>query len=237
MYKNILVLFVVLFLTFCILWKDGLLKNLFFTVCFIIALWINIPCFINILNIVDIDDNFVMLPFKLSKEWGVFYTIFVNVILGIILFLQAKFSDNNVYTYKNIKKKYDDFGDDAIELYIIGKDLDFLGKDEFKKQRDRIIHLGNKCKLLCELTTNIDLLNLYKEVCKKGVEIKFYSKSDNVTNLKGQIKVDQNGNKKAIFMSRLNKKYMLLNIENQFLVASILERYVEIYEKSSVSRN
>ena len=51
-------------------------------------------------------------------------------------------------------------------------------------------------------------------------------------NLKGQIKIDQSGNKKAIFVSRQNNKYILLNIENQFLLASILERYLDVYEKS-----
>lgn len=148
--------------------------------------------------------------------------------------MQAKISNNTTYTYNEIKKKYDDFGNDAIELYVIGKDLDFLDKKEFKKQTDRIIHLGNKCKLLCESTIDRELLDLYKKVCEQGVEIKFYRENDNITNLKGQIKLDQNGNKKAKFMSRLDKKYLLLNIENQFLVASILERYIEVYEKSTV---
>ncbi len=31
--------------------------------------------------------------------------------------------------------------DDAVELYVIGKDLDFLYEKDYKKQTDRIEHL------------------------------------------------------------------------------------------------
>lgn len=104
-------------------------------------------------------------------------------------------------------------------------------KQKFEKQTNRILHLKNNCKLLCELTTNKKLLDLYNKVSEEGVEIKFYTQNDNITNLKGQIKTDQNGNKKAIFTSRLNKKYLLLSIENQFLVSTILERCTKVYQK------
>lgn len=234
MYIHILVLFIILFITFCIVWKNELIKSLFYTVWFIITLWLNIPCFIN-QPILESNNNLVMFPYKLSAEWGIFYTIFANVILSIILFLQARFSNDAVHTYKEIKRIYDNFGNDAIELYIIGKNLDFLYKEEFKKQTDRIIHLGNKCKLLCEPTKNKDLLELYSKISAQGVETRFYTESDNITNLKGQIKQDQNGNKKAIFTSRINKKYFLLRIENQFLVSTILDRCIEVYKKSTVS--
>lgn len=234
MYINIFILFIILLLTFIIIWKDKneLLKSLFYTIYFIIALWINIPCFVNISYTREIDNTLIMIPFKFNNEYGMFYIIFANIILGTLLFLQAQFSDNNTCTYKMVKKQYDNFGNDAIELYVIGRDLDFLGKKNFEKQTDRIIHLGNSSKLLCELTTNSELLALYEEVRKKGVEVRFYNKADNITNLKGQIKLDHSGNKKAIFMSRIDKKYLLINIENQFLVSSILEQYNKVYDKS-----
>lgn len=233
MYIHVFVLFVMLFIAFFLISKNELFKSLFYTACFIITLWINIPCFVSVSELKEISNNLMMLPFRLNNEFGIFYIIFANIILAIVLYLQSMFSNNLTYTYNEVKRKYDCFGDDAIELYVIGKDLDFLDKKEFKKQTDRIIHLGNRCKLLCESTNDKRLLDLYKNVCQQGVEIKFYTKNDNITNLKGQIKLDHNGNRKAIFMSRLNKKYLLLNIENQFLVASILERYIEVFKNSS----
>ena len=234
MYIYILILFIILFITFCLISKKELLKSLLYTAYFILTLWINIPCFVNISDINEISNNLLMIPFRLNQDLGIFYIIIANVILCTVLYLQALFSNNLTYTYKEVKRKYDCFGDDAIKLYIVGKDLDFLNKKEYKKQTDRIIHLGNRCKLLCEPTNDRKLLDLYKDVYRKGVEIRFYTQNGNITNLKGQIKVDHNGNKKAIFMSRINKKYVLLNIENQFLVESILERYNDIYKNSSV---
>lgn len=227
---HILILAVILFVVFSIVWKNELIKSLFFTVCFIITLWVNIPCFVNVSHLEE-TNNFFMLPFKLYAELDIFYMICANLLLGIILFLQSKFTNKVEYTYKEIKRVYDNFGNDAVELYIIGKDLDFLYRPQFEKQTNRILHLKNNCKLLCELTKDEKLLDLYKKISKEGVEIKFYTQSDNITNLKGQIKIDQNGNKKAIFTSRLGKKYQLLNTENQFLVSTILERCNKVYKK------
>ena len=230
---KVFALFVILFIIFFMISKNELFKSLFYTISFIITLWINIPCFINVSELKEISNNLMMLPFRLNNELGIFYIIAANTILGVVLYLQSLFSNNPTYTYKEVKRKYDCFVNDANELYIIGKDLDFLDKKKFEKQTNRIIHLGNRCKLLCESTNDKRLLDLYKKVCQQGVEIKFYTKDDDITNLKGQIKIDHNGCKKAIFMSRKNKKYLLLDIENQFLVASILERYNEVYKNSS----
>lgn len=227
---HILILAVVLFIVFCIVWENELIKSLFFTVSFIITLWVNIPCFVNI-SYLEKSNNFLMLPFKLYAELDIFYIICANILLGIILFLQSKFTNKVEYTYREIKKIYDNFGNDAVELYIIGKDLDFLYRPKFEKQTNRILHLKNNCKLLCELTTDENLLNLYKKISREGVDIKFYTQNDNITNLKGQIKIDQNGNKKAIFTSKSGEKYQLLNTENQFLVSTILERCNKVYKK------
>lgn len=87
---------------------------------------------------------------------------------------------------------------------------------------------------MCESTTDEKLLNLYRKVSKQGVEIRFNIHKDNVTNLKGQIKIDQSGVKKAVFTSRLNKKYLCMSTDNQFLVSTILERCLNAYEKKDV---
>lgn len=142
---------------------------------------------------------------------------------------QSKLFDKKIYTYKEIKKIYDEFGRDAIELYVIGRDLDFLYGKGFEKQTERIIHLRDKCSLLCEETIDTKLIELYKKVAENGVQIKFYTEKDNITNLKGQIKIDQSGIKKAVFTSKKDKGFLVLNIENQFLVSTILERCNNIY--------
>lgn len=234
MYIYILVLGLILFCVFCIVWKNELLKSLFFTVCFIITLWINIPCFVNISDL-EKTNNLFMIPFNLNAKFGIFYILCANVLLVTMLFLQSKFTNKVEYTYKEIKRIYDDFGNDAVELYIIGKNLDFLYNDKFEKQTNRIIRLRNNCKLLCESTSNRQLLDLYKKVSKQGVEVKFYTQNDNITNLKGQIKTDQRGIKKAIFTTKINKKYLLLSVDNQFLVSTILERCIKVYGKLDVS--
>ncbi len=226
----ILILAVILFVVFSIVWRNELIKSLFFSISFVITLWVNIPCFVDVTHLEE-TNNFFILPFKLYAELDFFYILCANILLGVILFLQSKFSNKVKYTYNEIKRIYDNFGNDAVELYIIGKDVDFLYRPRFEKQTNRILHLKNNCKLLCELTKDKKLLDLYKKISKEGVEIKFYTQSDNITNLKGQIKIDQNGNKKAIFTSRLGKKYQLLNTENQFLVSTILERCNKVYEK------
>ena len=234
MYTYIIVLILILFLVFNIVWKNELIKSLFFTICFIIVLWINIPCFVSLSNI-EQSNNLATLPFNLNAKFGILYIIFANLLLGVILFLQSKLTNKIEYSHGEIKKIYDSFGDDAVELYVIGKDLDFLYEEKYKRQTDRIEHLKNHCKLLCESTTDEKLLNLYRKVAQQGVEIRFYIQKDNVTNLKGQIKTDQSGIKKAIFTPRLNKKYLLISTDNQFLVSTILERCIKVYQKSDVS--
>lgn len=230
---SIIVLIIILMLVFNIVWKNELTKSLFFTICFIIVLWINMPCFVS-LSSLEQGNNLAKFPFYLNDKFGILYVIIANLLLGIILFLQSKLTNKTEYSHREIKNIYDRFGDDAVELYVIGKDLDFLYKEKYRKQTDRIEHLKNHCKLLCEATTDENLLNLYRKVSKQGVEIRFYIHKDNVTNLKGQIKTDQNGIKKAIFTPRLNKKYFLLSTDNQFLVSTILERCIQVYEKNDV---
>lgn len=205
---------------------------MFFTVFFIAVLWINIPCFVSVGEIEHLN-NITRLLFRLYQSMGIFYIIIANALLCVILFLQSKFTHTNLYTYKKIKTKYDNFGNDATQLYIIGRDLDFLYDDKFKKQTDRILHLGNNCHLLCEKTQDKTLMELYNKASRQGVQVNFYTREDNIINLKGQIKIDQSGNKKAIFTSKQNKKYVLLDIDNQFLVSSILERCFEVYENKN----
>ena len=230
---SIIVLSLILLLVFNIVWKNELTKSLFFTICFIIVLWINMPCFISLSDI-EKNNSLAALPFNLYAKLGILYPIIANVLLGAILYWQSQLTNKVEYSHSEIKKIYDNFGEDAVELYVIGKDLDFLYEKDYKKQTDRIEHLKEHCTLLCESTTDEKLMNLYKKVSVHGVEIRFYMQKDNVTGLKGQIKTDQNGIKKAIFTPRVNKKYRLLSTDNQFLVSTVLKRCMKVYKKKDV---
>lgn len=103
MHIHIFILGLILFVVFCIVWKNELIKSLFFTVCFIIALWINMPCFVNLSDLEKSNDLF-NIPFKLSAELGILYIIVANLLLGVILFLQSKFTNKIEYSYREIKK-------------------------------------------------------------------------------------------------------------------------------------
>lgn len=145
------------------------------------------PCFFD-LPIRELNDNFFMIPFSLFGRFNIVYIIVANIMLGVLLLWQSKLFDKKKYTYKEIKKIYDEFGRDAIELYVIGRDLDFLYGKGFEKQTERIIHLRDKCSLLCEKTIDTKLIELYKKVAENGVQIKFYTEKDNITNLKVKLK-------------------------------------------------
>lgn len=132
-YIHIIILIIILFLMFNIVWKNELIKSLFFTICFIVVLWINIPCFVSLSDI-EKSNNLALLPFSLNDKFGILYIIFANILLGIVLYLQSKMTNKVEYSHREIKKLYDSFGDDAVELYVIGKDLDFLYKEKFKNK-------------------------------------------------------------------------------------------------------
>ncbi len=233
MVKYIFVLFIILSIVFIRISEKEFFKSVLHTVTFIFGLWINIPCFIDFSHLEVSDNNLMYLSVKLCNKYGIIYILLANIVLCIVLNCQAKFLNRNLYTKREIKRRYDNFVNDANELYIIGKDINFLNNDAYKVQINRIVHLGKNSRLLCQATNDKELKKLYKEFCEKGVGIKFYMEKDNITNLKGQIKIDQKGYKEAIFVCRKNKKYEMIKIDNQFLIDAILEKYKDIYINAS----
>ena len=89
---SIIVLILILMLVFNIVWKNELTKSLFFTICFIIVLWINMPCFVS-LSSLEQGNNLAKFPFYLNDKFGILYVIIANLLLGIILFLQSKLTN------------------------------------------------------------------------------------------------------------------------------------------------
>ena len=45
-------------LVFNIVWKNELTKSLFFTICFIIVLWINMPCFVSLSSLERVNKKY-----------------------------------------------------------------------------------------------------------------------------------------------------------------------------------
>lgn len=67
-----LMMFAVLLITFIFVSEKELFKSLFHTGTFIITLWLNIPCY---LNVSDANRDLMYLPVKLSDEFGIAYTM------------------------------------------------------------------------------------------------------------------------------------------------------------------
>lgn len=103
MYIHIIALILVLFLIFNVIWQNELAKSLFFTICFIIVLWINIPCFVSFSNL-EQSNNLATIPFKLNDKFGIIYTLIANLLLGAILYLQSKWTNKVEYSHKEIKR-------------------------------------------------------------------------------------------------------------------------------------
>lgn len=225
-----------------ILWRKqlGLLKSVLFSSFSVLTIWVNAPLFIDANAIQNSTfSSLLSFPFYIYSQigGGIVYIILTNVILCIASHYADSFLNRKYYTHKEVKRKYDNFVEDAARLYVIGRDIDFLDKDDYKSQADRIKSLRDSCSLLCEKTDDIKLLKLYKRVVEDSrVGIRFYQKDKSITNLKGQIKIDQRGNKKALFMSKEGTKYIVIEMEHHFLVQAILDRYIQVYEQAEPVR-
>ena len=216
------------------------LKSVFFSTLSVLAIWINAPLFIDI-NAMQNSIPLCSLSFPYyiysQKEGGVVYLILANVVLCIVSYYGDRLLNRRFYTHKEVKRKYDKFVEDAAQLNIIGRDIDFLSKEDYKSQTNRIKSLRGRSLLLCEKTDDSKLLELYKNVAENShVGIRFYQKDESLTNLKGQIKIDQSGNMKALFMSKKGTKYIVIEMEHRFLVQAILDRFNQVYEQAEPVR-
>lgn len=217
----------------------NLLKSLLLSILFVLAIWVNAPLFIDAAVLQgSMPSGPLSWPYIYSqKENGIGYLLLANVVLFLVCYFVDFLLNNRYYTYKEVKKKYDNFVVDAAQLYIIGRDIDFLDKAEYKSQTNRIKSLRGRCELLCEKTNDGKLLNLYRSVtAESGVDIRFYQNDKSLSNLKGQIKIDQSGNMKALFMSKQGTKYIVFEMEHRFLVQAILDRYNQVYEQAEPVR-
>lgn len=193
--------------------QQGNAKTVGFTVWMIFAVWVNIPAFVVIPDGVVLPDGVATLPFKLYQSSGIFYVLLTNAFLEAFgIYLGKEWNKEKRYTPEQVKEKFDEFSSDATELKIIGRDLDFLHKEKrgkFQQQQDVIYKLKNRCQLLCEYTTDPKIVEMYHFLIQQGIRIRCYTaaSSSEITNLRGQIKVDSRGIRKAMIITKTNDCY------------------------------
>lgn len=193
--------------------QQGNAKTVGFTLWLIFTVWVNVPSFAVIPDGVVLPGGPATLPFKLYQSLGVFYVLLSNAFLAAFsIYLGKEWNKEKRYTPKQVKEKFDEFSSDATELKIIGRDLDFLHNEkrvEFQQQQDVIYKLKNRCQLLCEYTTNPKLVEMYHFLTQQGIGIRCYTaaSSSEITNLRGQIKVDSHGIQKAMIITKTNDCY------------------------------
>lgn len=139
---------------------------------------------------------------------------------------------------------FDNFSNDASELKIIGRDLDFLNDKDYVDQREHIKKLKNKVMLLCEKTEKPELINLYHELMEDGNVVRYYSERQGIANLKAQIKIDMHTEEAGLFAVKLDyreqnnvlakyrNRFEVTNLEGGFLLRTVSDAFKEVFENS-----
>jgi len=198
--------------------------------------WLNIPNFFPLAE-ESIKNSINFFPYKMMETFKIGYVLFTSacmiaVIEGIKEIVKSKYS--KLIKKEKINEIYDSFIEDATQLYIIGKDLDFLEKNEIQIKKFK--SLGEKCKIIItsdRLTTSIkkiycDLLNDCVDIRK----IDFNVDINEFSNLRGQIKIDSSGVVKCLFVEKCSNnkdKYKIIEITNQFLIKSLKTEFEKIH--------
>ncbi len=206
-------------------------KSLLYTVLVCGIFYLNIPNFLSIVDGTQPKYTFFSLPFILYNTYGTLYIVITNLLLTLVgLYLgQGK---NNRYSSKKTKTQFDDFISDATQLKIIGRDLDFLlnsGNNKYYTQREKIISLGNHAKALCAWTEDKKLISLYHDLLKNGIQVRAYTSRDGIANLKGQIKIDEQGSKSGLFVLKLlpsTKHFYNCGQSNLFEITGVKNGYL-----------
>lgn len=206
---------------------------------FIIVIgWINIPNFFA-LDIALIGENIRFLPYRWANEYSIVYVIISSTLL-VSLIEAMKVLQKNAFSseisIRKINSKYDDFVKDAVELYVIGSDLDFLKKN--KVQLDKFKQLRSNCKILCNSNSiDDDLKSKYKELLDSDVELRRIDSStseNSFSRLRGHIKVDSTGKTKCLFVEKTaeGSKYNRIEITNGFIIQSLKNEFISIHNES-----
>ena len=130
---------------------NNVFKSFLFTFFTCAVYYFNAPNFIIVRNDTEIVNAFFIWPFSMYGKYGTYYIVVTNILLTVIGASggQSK-NKHKIISRKRAKTKFDRFSSDAMNLKIIGRDLDFLlkqGNDGYEVQRDKIRGLGNSAKL------------------------------------------------------------------------------------------
>ena len=223
----------------------NLRRTIAYTVWTFAIFWINTPNFFYAVEGLNAKYSIFNLPFKLYNNLGLWYIILSNILLAFTgEWIGKSWNQTNRVNEKTIKKKFDEFSNDASELRIIGRDLDFLDNKDYADQRAHISKLKNKAMLLCEKTDKKDLIKLYNNLMKDGNRVRYYTAREGIANLKAQIKVDMHAKRSGLFATKIDysssqnffsqfrNKFELSNLDIGFLLQTVSNAFDNIFDNS-----
>lgn len=219
--------------------------GLVFTLVIYFLGWISIPTIANISDGLEPRNNFVKLLFNLynkSNEVYIIITLILCIVLTYTIYyitkLISKNAYENCYSKEEIQKEYATFLNDADSVYIFGGKLNFLIQSE--EQFKRIEYLGEKCKIICEdiSRSSDEAKEKYNKLINKNIDIRSYSEeiTNNIKNFRGQIKFNNDGVIKSLFVSRNidgegKETFEKINLPNQYLNQMLLENFNAIFKE------
>ena len=217
----LVLMFIVVIISAIISWiKYGrdVIKQILAVLWILAVYYLNAPMMAFMPEGAEVSMDFFAPAYFLYKKYSLWYTILSNILLAIsgVLIQNMSINSNNLSSRK-VKKKMDSYISNATQLKIIGRDLSFLGDSDYASQKTIIYKLKDKAQLLCEWTNDTDLLKLYYDLHKNGNPIRAYSSREGITNLKGQIKTDEDQNRSGIFITKNNNKNRLTTYLNNLL--------------------
>lgn len=197
--------------------QNGILSSILFTIEVTLIIWLNMPLLVTVPDGATFNPSFIEFPFKLYQLFGLGYSFTCNALLTIIgvPISSAMINKKPHCSKKVINKQFNDYIENATSLKIIGKDLDFLLRDDCKRQKERLLDLKDSVEILCANPYSCgmfdydklqQLIALYNELAKQGNKIRFYNDKDGISNLLGQIKVDNQRKESGLFVYKLEKE-------------------------------
>lgn len=237
---------VMLIIVFCVWFKSeiNMRRTIMYTVWTFVIFWVNLPTFFVGTEQLKMKYSLLEIPFNLYNLLGVGYVIFANILLTVAGTWIGKSWDKVIYAdEKTIKNKFDSFANDASELKIIGRDLDYLANERYADQAKHVTQLKSKAKLLCEQTDDPKLIQLYQKLLKNGNQIRYYTEREGIANLKAQIKVDMHRKEYGLFVTKINystakgfkynkNTFEINNLESGFLLQAVSREFDRLFDNS-----
>ena len=224
---------------------DGnLRRTIAYTVWTFVIFWVNMPSFFVGTESLELKNYLFKIPFELYNLLGLGYVIFGNILLTLAgAWIGKSLEKIDCVDEKTIKERFDNFSNDACELKVIGRDLDYLGNVDYLDQANHIKKLKSKAKLLCEQTNNPELIKLYRDLIKDGNQVRYYTEREGIANLKAQIKIDMHRKEYGLFATKIDyssskrfcfhrNKFEVNNLDSGFLLHTVSKEFDRIFMNS-----